>query len=280
MSYSVDLSIPVEIKTSSTQALTDELPSSIDVTVRGKGWELIGMLISKNTKYTLDISKYKKDSKILTENFVSDKINLNPNVSVLNITPDTINISFDKISEKLVPVRNRITVKPKDGYGIAGKPVLKPDSVKVRGSSYILNKIKFISTEDLVFNDVNSELSGKVRIMDTLSNIISIEPKILDFSYSVQLTAEKYFEDVTVEVSGLPEDKEVLLLPPKVNLSIRGGINFITGLTQADINVKVEFNKIEIDTLGFLKPEVSVPEGLEVLSMNPEKLQYIIKKKL
>lgn len=280
MSYSVDLSIPVEIKTSSSQALTDELPNSIDVTVKGKGWELISIFISKNTKYTLDITKYKKDAKILTGNFVNERINLHPNVSVLKIIPDTINISFDKISEKIIPVRNMINVNPKEGYGIAGKPVLEPDSVRVKGSSYILNKIKSVSTEELVFNDVNSDVSGKVRILDTLPNIISIYPKVLDFSYSIQLTAEKNLEDLTVEVSGVPDDKEVLLIPPKVNLSIRGGIDYVSGLTPSDITVKVEFNKIEIDTLGFLKPEVIIPEGLTLLSLTPEKLQYIIKKKL
>lgn len=280
MTYTVDISIPVDIKTSSAQALTDELPNTIDVTVKGKGWELISIFISKSTKYSLDISKYKKDAKILTGNFVNERINLHPNVSVVKITPDTINISFDKISEKIIPVRNMITVNPKDGYGIAGKPLLEPDSVRVRGSYYILNKVKSVSTEELVFNDVNSDVSGKVRILDTLPNIISIDPKILDFSYSIQLTAEKNLEDITVEVSGVPVDKEVLLIPPKVNLSVRGGIEYVSGLSSSDIKVKVEFNKIEIDTLGFLKPEVIIPEGLTLLSLNPEKLQYIIKKKL
>src|SRR5829696_5319590 len=100
LSYSLDLSIPVEVQSAKNQALSEEIPSSIDVTVKGKGWDLLNILISKNLKYFLDISKLKKDSRIITEQFVNERLNLQPNVSVLKIIPDTININFDKVSEK------------------------------------------------------------------------------------------------------------------------------------------------------------------------------------
>lgn len=280
LSYSLDLSIPVELKSATTQALTEEIPNSIDVTVKGKGWELLSILISKNIKYTLDISKYRKDSKINTEQFINENLELHQNVTVTKINPDTISISFDKISEKKVPVRNKITVNPKEGYSIVGKPVLNPDSVSIRGSSYILSKIKFVSTEVKTFDNVNSDLTGTIKIKDSLSNIIKIEPSILNFEYNIQLSAEKSFEDVSVEISGVPADKEVLLIPPKVTVSLRGGIETISQISSSDVMVKVEFNKIEIDTLGFLIPEVIVPEDLNILKIDPPKLQYIIKKKL
>lgn len=280
LSYSLDLSIPVEIKSSTSQALTEEIPNSIDITVKGKGWELLSIMISKDIKYSLDVSKYKKDSKINTAQFVNERMDLHSNVSVMKINPDTITISFDKISEKIIPVKNRISVIPKEGYSIVGKPLLNPDSVKIKGSAYILSKIKSVATEDLIFDNVNTDLSGSVKIKDTLQNIIKIDPKILNYSYRVELSAEKSFEDVSVDISGIPDDKEVLLIPPKVNLSVRGGVERISQVTPSEIKVKVEFNNIEIDTLGYLVPEVIIPEELNLLGIEPQKLQYIIKKKL
>jgi len=280
LSYSLDLSIPVEVQSTKSQALSEEIPASIDVTVNGKGWDLLNILISKDLKYSLDISKLKKDSRIITEQLVNERLNLQPNVSVLKITPDTIVINFDKVSEKLVPIKNNIVVNLKDGYSIVGNPFFTPDSVRIQGSSALINKIKFIPTETRIFNNVNSNLSGIINIKDTLANITKIEPRQINYNYNVQLSAEKGFDDVEVEVSNVPEDKEVLLIPPKVNLSLRGGVDQLSQISLSDIIVKVEFNKIERDTLGFIVPEVNIPKETSLLKIEPQKLQYIIKKKL
>lgn len=279
-SYSIDLIIPVEVQSSKSQALSEEIPNSIDVTVRGKGWDLISLLISKNLKYSLDISKLKKDTRIISEQFVNERLNLQPNVSVIKINPDTISISFDKVSGKTIPVKNNIVVNLKEGYSIIGNPVLTPDSVSIQGSSYLVNKIKSIQTESKYFNNVNSDIAGIIKLKDTLSNIVKIDPSQISFYYKVELSAEKSFDDISVNVINIPEDKEVLLIPPKVNLSVRGGVEQLSQISMSDIKVNVEFNLIESDTLGFIIPEVNIPEELNLLKIEPQKLQYIIKKKL
>lgn len=278
--YSIDLSIPVEIQSSKSQALSEEIPNSIDVTVNGKGWDLINILISKKLKYNLDISRFKKDTKIITEQFVNERLNLNPNVSVIKINPDTINISFDNIYEKKVPIRNRIIVNPKEGYSIIGNPELEPDSIKIQGASYLVNKIKYFPTEIKIFNNVNSNLTGVINLKDTLSNIIKVDLKQVKFNYNIQLAAEKNFEDITIEINNAPDDKEVLLIPPKVNVSIRGGVEQLAQINSSDIYVAVEFEKLEKDTLGYVVPEVKIPHETNLLKIEPQKLQYIIKKKL
>ncbi|MDQ3022531.1 MAG: CdaR family protein [Bacteroidota bacterium] len=279
-SYSVDISIPVEIQSSNSQALSEEIPNSIDVTVKGKGWDLINIIISKNVKYNLDISRFKKDSRIITEQFVNERLNLNPNISVLKITPDTININFDKVSEKVVPVKNNIIINLKDGYSIVGKSVLNPDSVNIQGASPLLNKIKYFPTEEKVFNNVNSDINGVVNLKDTLSNLVKAELKQVSFYYDVQLSAEKIFEDITVDISNPPDDKEVLLIPPKINISVRGGVEQLAQIGYSDIKVNIEYENIESDTLGFVIPEVKIPKETTLLKIEPQKLQYIIKKKL
>ena len=83
-----------------------------------------------------------------------------------------------------------------------------------------------------------------------------------------------------MNIFNITEDKEVLLIPPKVNLSVRGGVEQLSQISMSDINVNVEFNLIESDTLGFIIPEVNIPEELNLLKIEPQKLQYIIKNKL
>ena len=158
--------------------------------------------------------------------------------------------------------------------------MLTPDSVSIQGSSYLVNKIKSIQTESKYFNNVNSDIAGIIKLKDTLSNIVKIDPSQISFYYKVELSAEKSFDDIAVNVINIPEDKEVLLIPPKVNLSVRGGVEQLSQISMSDIKVNVEFNLIESDTLGFIIPEVNIPEELNLLKIEPQKLQYIIKKKL
>ena len=279
-SYSLDLSIPLEVKTGKSQAITEDIPSSIDLTIKGKGWDLLSVLISEDLKYSLDLSKLKRDSRISTEQFVSERLNLKPELTLVSINPDTINIEFDKILEKTVPIRNNIKINLKEGYGIVGKPKLTPDSVTISGSANIVSKIKFIPTETRVFENVNNAVTGTIALKDTLSNILKSDVKFVDFKYNIQLSAEKTVEDVIVVINGVPEDKEVLLIPPKVNVSIRGGVDLLAGISPLEITASVNFETIENDTLGFVVPEVAIPDETNLLKSEPQKLQYIIKKKL
>ncbi|MDZ4713379.1 MAG: hypothetical protein SGI89_13800 [bacterium] len=280
LSYSLDISIPVEVQSSKSQALAEEIPNSIDVKVNGKGWDLLNILISKNLKYNLDITKLKKDSKIITQQYISERLNLKPNVSILEITPDTISINFDKVTSKNVPVKNNIIVNLKEGYRIIGNPSLDPNLIDVEGASFLISKIKYLPTETKVFNNVNTDIEGFINLKDTLSNLINVGTKVIKFSYRVQLSAEKDLEEVNIDVMNVPDDKEVLLIPPKLRISLRGGVDQLAQINSSEVKASIEFGKIESDTLGFIVPELQLPEEVTILKIEPPKLQYIIKNKL
>lgn len=278
-SYSLDVSIPLELQSNKSQALIEEIPNSLEVKVKGKGWDLLSILFAGNLKYNLDITKIKKDSRIPTGQFVSDRLNIPQNVSILEINPDTISINFDKLFEKLVPVKNNLELSLKEGFIIIGEPELTPDSIKVQGAAYLLNKLKWIPTEKKIINNVNSDISGTVNVKDTLSNLIKFDQKIVSYKYKIQLSAEKNIEDLIVNVVNFPDDKEILLIPPKVTISLRGGVDQLGQISSSDLEANVEYNKIENDTLGFVIPEILLPDNVTVLKIEPQKLQYIIKTK-
>jgi YbbR domain-containing protein len=279
-SYSLDLTIPLEIKTGKSQALTEDIPSDIDLTIKGKGWDLLSVLISRDLKYTLDLSKIKKDSKIATEQLIGERLNLKPELSLASVNPDTIDVQFDRILEKTVPIRNNIKVNLREGYGIVGKPKLTPDSIRISGAASIVSRVKFIPTETRIFDEVNNSITGTIALKDTLPNTLKYDIRFVDFRYNIQLSAEKTIEEVVVGVSDVPEDKEVLLIPPKVSVSVRGGVDQLAKIAPSDISATVSFETIEVDTLGFVVPEIAIPDETNLLKSEPQKLQYIIKKKL
>jgi len=277
--YVIDMSIPLSVKLSSRQALGNELPDNIDITIKGKGWDLITMMLSKSAVYNLDLTNYKRDAKISTVQGLRNYLEIPSTITVLNIYPDTLEIRFDNLTSKIIKVKNNVEVIPKEGYVLIGNPVINPDSVFISGATSILSKIKFISTEYINLNDVNSNVSKTVKLLDTLPNQIKIEPKQVTVSFKIELAAEKKYEDVDVLVKGLPEDREVIIIPPKITLTFRGGVDQLSKTPGESLLVKIDFKSIEKDSTGFVTPDIETPDNLNLINYEPQQFRYIIKKR-
>jgi YbbR domain-containing protein len=277
--YTITLIVPLDVNVAKSQALASKIPPSIYVTVKGKGWDLVGLLISENLTYNLDLTGVKKDIRINTFQAVTERLNVPHDVEILNTYPDTVRISFDKVQKKRVRVRNNINVILKEGYKIIGNPKIIPDSVKITGAKSILSEIKYIPTETKTFENINESISVVVRLSDTLSNLIRIEPQEVIIEYDVELSAEKSYEDLSIVVYNVPSDKDVLLIPPKLKLSLRGGVEQLSQINPSEIIVGIEYIIIESDTLGFVTPVIELPINVDIINFEPQKFQYIIKKK-
>lgn len=278
--YSISFTLPLELKIKEYQALAEELPNHIEITAKGKGWDLISLYFSKNLSYNLDLTGVRRDVKINTLQSVYEKVSLPSSIIVTNVSPDTLDISFDNLIQKYVKVKNNITVIPKQGYMIIGTPKLSQDSVKISGASSIVSKLKFIPTEKKVFENVSGEFTRNILLSDSLSGLIKIEPANLRITYLVELSADKKLEDVRIIVNNVPGDVEVLLIPPNINIAIRGGVDELSRFTSQDIKVSVEYSLLEKDTLGFVTPKFELPSTVSLMNFTPDKFQFIIKKKI
>lgn len=277
--YNISLSVPIDVKLSKVQAVANELPNSVEVSIKGKGWDLLGVMLSKNLKLNLDLTNYKKDTKINVSQSINELINQSSNVLVLSVNPDVIEISFDNITTKTVKVKNMLNVVPKDGYIIIGNPKITPDSVNVSGAISVIGKLKYFPTKPINVLNVNSGFIRTVNLLDTLYNVVKVEPKSVTITYDIQLSAEKTFEDVNVIISNVPQDKEVLLVPPKLKVYLRGGVEQLANIDPEEIFAGIEFKQIENDSLGYVSPKITLPEDATVIKYEPQKFQYIIKKK-
>jgi YbbR domain-containing protein len=277
--YNINLSIPLEVNLKENQALAEDLPSEIEIVAKGRGWDLLGMWFSKNIAYVLDLSSVKRNMKFSILQTIGDKIDFPSSVSIISAYPDTLNIEFDNISTKYVKIKNNVVLSLKEGYEIIGYPQVTPDSVKITGATSVILKIKNIPTEKKIIRNINSDIVIDVSLSDSLINLVKVEPKSVKISYKIELAAEKSFEDLKVDIKNMPADKEVLLIPPNLNLSLRGGVDMLSKLSVSDFNIYINYELIEKDTLGSVAPIIEIPENLSIINYSPQKFQYIIKKK-
>ena len=154
----------------------------------------------------------------------------------------------DKYEEKYVKIIPKLKLDFKNGYQIVGKPLLEPDSIKIGGAPALLNTIKFLTTQEVYINNVNANIVKLVNVTDSLSNIIWKSEVQTKLTVNVELSAEKDFQGVRIQITDIPQDKEVLLIPQNISLQLKGGVNQLSGIDASRISETLNYNKIFADT--------------------------------
>jgi hypothetical protein len=65
------------------------------------------------------------------------------------------------------------------------------------------------------------------------------------------------------------------LLPMRVSVTLRGGIEDIARLAPENVRVSVEYSEIISTQSGFLKPSVYAPSGVQVVGIYPRAVRIM-----
>jgi YbbR domain-containing protein len=256
--------------------LSTPLPHKISIKVKGQGWKLIGVNLNAEPEYIISSNNDSGRHNINLQNFLSENQWLSSDVEIIDITPDTISFFVERIMSKKVAVEPIIEVEFRPGYSFASNPRIEPDSITIQGPVSSVQKLNSITTEKIALKDLNDFTIQEVSVQHKPG--FTFSENNLKLTLDVQKIVDKNFEDITVEVLDVPRDREVLLLPNKVSVGLRGGINILGKANPQDIRLYVNYRDVVLDTLGSIVPKAELPENLRLLYLKPERLRYIIKK--
>lgn len=278
--YEIEKSIPVNIDVNKPFAVSGNIPLNIEVKFRGIGWSLIRLFTSFKLDFNYSINaKRNEQISIITRDYITHNYAFAENLIITHVYPETLNVKVDRYEEKYIKLSPRVVVECKEGYQVVGSPVIEPDSIKVGGSADILNSLQYIPTKEERFYRVSSSVVKSIPVSDTLSNLVWFSQNEVKLNINVELSAEKEFRGIEITVSGLPGDKEVLLIPQSITLRLRGGVNQLSMIDNSMIKAVLSYYTVLSDTTGSVLPDLKLPEGVTVSQILPEKIQYVIKKK-
>ncbi|MEO8514474.1 MAG: hypothetical protein ABI543_13015 [Ignavibacteria bacterium] len=278
--YEIEKTVPVKININKPYAVTGNIPLNLEVKFRGVGWNLIRLFTSFNLEFTYDINARKNEQFIiLTKDYLDNNMGLSQNLQITAVYPETLLVKIESYEEKYVKINPRLNVICKEGYQIVGKPELEPDSIKIGGAVELLRKIDHLNTKTITFENVNAGISRIINVSDSLNNILWLSQKELKLKVNIEPTAEKEFTGIEIVVPATPEDKEVLLIPQTISIQLKGGVNQLANIDISKIIAKIDYRKILADSTGSLTPVFEIPPGCTVISIKPETIQYVIKKK-
>jgi len=228
----IDRSFPVGIfvrqpPESANRELMTQIPPNIYVTLRGSTRALEQLLRDRPIPpIELDL----RDGERQSVSFDASMLSLPPDVAVTIFDPPSIELEWQDVIDRIIPVQAAITGEPAEGYVVQGQPAVDPSAVTVRGPKRM---VEVMQHARLAAFDVTGLTEGLYR------RPIAIEAPpqrvtylgITSTTVTVRIarrTHEAKFERLPVEVvgvtSGSTNPKHVMVTvvgPPEVVRALR-----------------------------------------------------------
>ena len=277
--YSVAVRIPFKVSNIPTGlSLAGPIPKYISVRIRGTGWQVASSYLSTTASVNFDASTLNRKGVVLTSRDLSYSMDIGSAAQVLSIDPNSVAVSLDSTITKKVPIYAVVDVKPRDGFMTVGAPQVTPDSVTITGARRLLHKIDVWETQPREFERAINTIHATIPLSDTLSGIVQVDARQAKVRVDVEQIADNTYHDVPVRVEGNTDSIDVLLLPPTVDITVRGGINEMANVTQDSFKVTVNYRRIYRSGKVFFRPTVEAPAQLQVIGLTPDSVECIIRK--
>jgi hypothetical protein len=279
--YTIVKVLPVTIENlKSGTALKYPVPKNVAITFRGKGLALAGLYLVPQVQYNIDVSSVGRDDFYLTKANLPEHVTLPTALQMQDISPDTITLALDAFDEKKVSVSPRIVLDYREGYGQVGPIRLSPDSILISGSKTALLTINSWPTAYKKFDDIKSPINYMLPLEESEYYSVELTENAARLQIDVQPFAEKTFTGIPVRVTGVPVNREVVLIPPKMDIIVRGGIEQLARLQENDFQLLMNYELLPQDSVVLVSPTLTSPPEVKIVSKKPEKFQFIIRKKL
>lgn len=275
--YVTLVQVPLIVNVPQNRAIENSLPFEINVEVKGTGWHLFNLIFFNNNKLcniNLDGTDIKDNFYLINRSVIVKSLENLVNVEAKEVIPETLSLKTGPISESFVEVKPNIEIKTAPGYTVVGDYLVKPSKIKVKGNEKILKSLSFISTNKVTFDNVRKSFVTNIFISDSIRTILKLSSNQVAVSINVQRIAEATFNDVPINIDWGNYKNKDIIKPEIISITLRGGINQIEKVTPDMITAYLDLKTIQNDTTGIIKPKISFPSGVEVISMNPPYLYH------
>lgn len=274
--YFTTLKIPIKfVDLPENYAVGEASANEISVTVKAQGWELSKLTLGTGVDFNVSAENRSGQRKVLIRDEIINNSWVGGNIQLVEVNPAQVEFKVEKIIGKKVPIGSRITAGFKNGYAAVSDLKMLPDSVMIYGAQSIIRSIDTIVTESAEFKDLDANLNSVINLQEI--DGVTLGNNQCSLELAVQKIVDKTFDNLPVETRNVPHSRELILFPGRISVTLRGGINILGKMTNEELKPYVDFWSALKDESGSVQPVVDAPKYTRLISVNPQKLEYIIK---
>jgi hypothetical protein len=257
-------------------AVGSKLPDYVTIKLKGKGWKLAAENLGAESDFFVSAKYDSGKINLNLYNSLSENRWLVNDIEVVNINPDTLSFNVQKIASRKLKITPGLNISYKPGYGLAQPVYIYPESTTVYGPWNFIRSLSSVSTEFTSYINADSRIKEKLNLAQKEG--ISYDVSFVLLYLDIQKIVDMNFDGLPVKINDVPPDRNIVILPNKISIGVKGGIEFLGKLTSDQFKVSVNYRNIALDTLGSIVPDINMPPNLSLIYIKPERLRYIIKK--
>jgi YbbR domain-containing protein len=251
----------------------EKIPDSIDVLLEGDNKDLVRLDLWGEPYSVIDMTGAQAGRTF--------RVSLSPanvvlprdaRVQVVEVRhPRSLDLEIDDLINLRVGVSPVVEGEPADGYYVFGSERSLPDSVFVFGPARIVSELTSVSTAPLSIDGRRNDIDAVRRIEFEERWSLHAVPKEVRVLVGVEGTKVATLADVPTLFEHELGFEEATVVPETVVLTLSGPDHLTSSLRAEDIEVLIDAMGLPRGTHE-LVPEVSVPEGIEVLGVTPARV--------
>ncbi len=285
--YTRTIAIPVRyVNLPKDRVISGELPRYILADIKTSGAKLAFILLKKNlNEIVIDVEALTKKKKmnmvaINAQSMIGNMSKrLNSEVELLKIKPDSIYFNFGKSCQKIIPVKPDLHVNFNPLYNYTDKVKITPAFVTITGDSALISKIDSISTEKIVLNKLNKNISQVTDLVlpEELASRVAVSISKVTLNLSIDKYTESVIE-VPVSVVNLPRGYQVKTFPDKVQVKYQVAMGLYEKIAAKDFKMTIDYSKLNQAKTKIKVEQGVCPDNIKIIKIYPEKVEYILRK--
>ncbi|GHV14247.1 hypothetical protein AGMMS49938_10050 [Fibrobacterales bacterium] len=271
-----DVELPLRLlNLQDNMALVYPLPSQVSVQLEGRAIDLMHLKASNTTRLELDLKDMPLGFSRIDGNQLNFVAPAFPGVKLLRLRQIApINMELDaKISQK-VAVFSNVNLSAAPGFTFLGASSVSPDSVFISGARNVVANVKSIQTKNENFTDLKWNNAISVPLdLSSLPSIVDVSDSSVFVKFQVEPLDHKIFSNVPIRLIG-SFDREIYSLSPSgADVEVSGGKDFLSKLSESDINLYIEFSRFSIEDSDELEPTVRIHGAVASWQILPNKFR-------
>lgn len=268
------LRVPVEYRNKATNLeILGDPPSAVDIRVLGSS-ALLSRIDPGEVVAILDLESARPGSRLIP--IRTEEIRVPFGVSVLQVTPPTIQLELEHSAQRRIPVEPAVEGEPAPGF-VAGSVKAKPDSVEVIGPQSRVNALTAATTETISITGLREPLTDTVTVGVLDSAVRLVEPTraevIVDI---VPAPVERVLDGVPIRWRNLNAGLTARVQPQTTNVTVRGGRDAVDAMRPETIDAFVDLAGLGPGQYN-LRVQFDPTESFGVVATEPAVVQVTIK---
>lgn len=243
--YEQDIAVPVRLVGVPRQVvITDDLPDTIKVTVRDKGFTMLTYLYGNEIRpIQFKYSSYANEQTMKGVVPVADLqkalyAQLYSSSKIVAIKTDGLEFGFNYGQHKRVPIRLYGDIKFNRSFYLAHSRFW-PEYVTVYGSKKQLDSIQYVTTQYLKLSNLEDTVYQIVNLKKIRG--VKIKPMQVKVGLYPDIMTEESME-VKIEAINMPTGKMLRTFPSKVKVSFVVGASQYRNIHPEDFKVVADYN--------------------------------------